>query len=55
LREDCRVRVFKNKKLRRIFGPKRGKLTGEWRSLHNKQLYAVYSSPNIIWVIKAED
>jgi hypothetical protein len=34
--------------LRRIFGPKRDEVTGEWRRLHNKELYALYSSPNII-------
>jgi hypothetical protein len=40
--------------LRRIFGPKRGEVTGEWRRLHKKELYAVYSSPNIIRVIKSK-
>jgi hypothetical protein len=39
--------------LRRIFGPKRDEVTREWRRLHNKELYAVYSSPNIIQVIKS--
>jgi hypothetical protein len=39
--------------LRRIFGPKRDKVTGEWRGLHNEELYAVYSSPDIIQVIKS--
>jgi hypothetical protein len=38
--------------LRRIFGPKRDEVTGKWRRLHNKELYALYSSPNIIRVIK---
>jgi hypothetical protein len=52
LREECRVRVFENRVLRRIFGPKRDEVTGEWRRLHNKELYALYSSPNIIRVIK---
>jgi hypothetical protein len=52
LREECRLRVFENKVLRRIFGPKRDEVTGERRRLHNKQLYALYSSPNIIRVIK---
>jgi hypothetical protein len=49
--EECRLRVFENKLLRRIFGPKRDEITGEWRRLHNKELYALYS-PNIIRVIK---
>jgi hypothetical protein len=53
LREECRLRVFENKVLRRIFGPKRDDVTGEWRRLHNKELYALYSSPNIIQVIKS--
>jgi hypothetical protein len=53
LREECRLRVFENKVLRRIFGPKRDEVTGEWRRLHNKDLYALYSSPSIIRVIKS--
>jgi hypothetical protein len=53
LREECGLRVFENKVLRRIFGPKRNQLMGEWRRLHNKELYALYSSPNIIWVMKS--
>jgi hypothetical protein len=53
LREECRLRVFENKVLRRIFGPKRDEVTGEWRRLHYKELYALYSSPNIIRVIKS--
>ena len=52
LREECRLRVFENKVLRRIFGPKRDEVTGEWRRLHNKELNALYSSLNIIRVIK---
>jgi hypothetical protein len=53
LREECRLRVFENKVLRRIFGPKRDEVTGEWRRLHNKELYALFSSPNIIQIIKS--
>jgi hypothetical protein len=53
LREECRLRVFENKVLRRIFGPMRDEVTGKWRRLHNKKLYALCSSPNIIRVIKS--
>jgi hypothetical protein len=53
LREECRLRVFENRVLRRIFGPKRDEVPGEWRRLHNKELYALYSSLDIIWVIKS--
>jgi hypothetical protein len=53
LREECWLRVFENRVLRRIFGPKRDEVTGEWRRLHNKELYALYSSPDIIRVIKS--
>jgi hypothetical protein len=52
LREECRLRVFENKVLRRIFGPKRDEVTGEWRRLHNKELYGLFSSPNIIRVFR---
>jgi hypothetical protein len=52
LREECRLRVFENRVLRRIFGPKRDEVTREWRIQHNKELYALYSSPNIIRVMK---
>jgi hypothetical protein len=45
--------VFENRVLRRIFGPKRDKTTGEWRRLHNEELSDLYSSPNIIRVIKS--
>jgi hypothetical protein len=52
LGEECRLTVSENRVLRRIFGPMRIEVTGEWRRLHNKELYAVYSSPNIIRMIK---
>jgi len=48
LREERRLRVFENRVLRRIFVPKRDKVTGEWRKLHNEELNDRYFSPNII-------
>jgi hypothetical protein len=45
--------VFENRVLRRIFGPKRDEVTGEWRKLHNKELHDLYSSPNIVRVVKS--
>ena len=53
LREECRLRVFENRALRRIYGPKRGKVRRERRKLHNEELNDLYSSPNIIRVIKS--
>ena len=47
-----RLRVFENRVLRRIFGPKMDEVTGEWRKLHNEELNDLYSSPHIIQVIK---
>ena len=46
MRERCRLRVFENRVLKRIFGPKRDEVTGEWRRLHNQELYALYFSPD---------
>jgi hypothetical protein len=45
--------VFENRVLRRIFGPKRDEVTGGWRKLHNEELHNLYSSPNIIGMIKS--
>jgi hypothetical protein len=53
LREEERLRVFENRVLRRIFGPKRDEATGEWGRIHNEELNDLYSSSNIIWVIKS--
>jgi hypothetical protein len=53
LREEHRLRVFQNRVLRRIFGPKRDEVTGGWRKLHNEELHGFYSSPGIVRVIKA--
>jgi hypothetical protein len=53
LREERRLRVFENKVLRRIFGPRRDGVTGDWRRLHNEELNDLYSSPNIGRVIKS--
>jgi hypothetical protein len=53
LREEHRLRMFENRVLRTIFGPKRDDVMGEWRKLHSKELYNLNSSPNIIRQIKS--
>ena len=53
LREECRLRVFENRILRRIFEPK-GNENGKWRRFHNEELYILYSLPNIVRVIKSK-
>jgi len=53
LRDERTLRVFENRVLRRIFGPKRDEVTGQWRKLHNEELSDLYSSPNIVRVIKS--
>jgi hypothetical protein len=53
LREELRLRAFENRVLRRAFGPKRDEVTGKWRRLHNEELHDLYSSPNIVRVIKS--
>jgi hypothetical protein len=54
LREERRLRVFENRVLRRIFGPKMDEVTGERRRLHNEELHDLYCSPNAIRVIKSK-
>jgi hypothetical protein len=54
LREEHRLRVFENRVLRRIFGPKRDEVTGEWRKLRNEELHDLYSSPSIIRITKSQ-
>ena len=53
LREERKLRVFENIVLRRIFGSRRDEVTGEWRRLYNEELNDLYSSPNIVRVIKS--
>jgi hypothetical protein len=52
LKEETRLRVFENRVLRRIFGPQREE-DGSWRELHNDELHSLYSSPDIVRVIKS--
>ena len=53
LREKRKLRVFENRVLMRVFGPKRDEVTGEWRKLHNEELRDLYSLPNIVQVVKS--
>ena len=53
LREERKLRVLENLVLRRIFGPRRDEVLGEWRRLHNEELNDLYSSPSIVRVIKS--
>ena len=53
MREERRLRVFENRVLRKIFGPKRAEVTGELRKLPKEGFNDLYSAPNIIWVIKS--
>jgi len=53
LREERRLRVFEKRVLRIVFGSKRDEVTGEWRKLHNEELRDLYSSPNIVRVVKS--
>jgi hypothetical protein len=55
LREFWRLRVFESRVLRRMFAPRRDEVTGEWRRLHNEELYSQYSSTNIIRITNQED
>ena len=53
LRDESRLTMFENRVLRRICGPKRDDVTGEWKELHNEELIDLYCSSNIVWVIKS--
>ena len=53
LREERRLMVFENRVLRKVYGPKRDEVTGEWRRLHNEELNDLYSLPNIVRVVKS--
>jgi hypothetical protein len=53
LRKEHRLRVFENRVLRRIFGPKRDEVTGKWRKLHNEELHILYSSTDVIRQVKS--
>jgi hypothetical protein len=53
LREERRLRVFENRVLRGVFGPKKDEVTGDWRTLHHEERNDLYSLPNIGWVVKS--
>jgi len=53
LREERKLRMFENMVLRRIFGPRRDEVTGDWRRFHNEEINDLYCSPNIVRVIKS--
>ena len=53
LKKERRLRVFENRVLRRVFGPKRDEVTGEWGKLHNEELSDLYSLPNIVLAVKS--
>jgi hypothetical protein len=53
LREEQKLRAFENRVLGRIFGQRRDEVTGDWRKMHNEELHNLYSSPNIIRMIKS--
>ena len=52
LREERRLRVFENRVLRKVPGPKRDEVTGQWRKLHNEELSDLYFLPSVLWVLK---